>query len=262
LPLAFAALAVLAWTDHQLRAHYLVEVLFCLPILALAWRRHFVSAWVAATLAVLSIAYSGLEDGPFDVWRFVDRSAAAVLLFSGLAWIGARFRLAADRAGAAMYQSKEQSKNALTLFHECDERDPSWSVYDKGHEIGVPEVDHQHEELVGLVENLNKAINAGESSDALHKLFDELVLYTETHFATEERLMQIAGYPNFHAHKFAHAGLLSEVKHYGARLDRGGGMVALQSIKDWLVDHIETADKAMGAYLNRPGQSSDSHSES
>ena len=57
------------------------------------------------------------------------------------------------------------------------------------------------------------------------------------------------GYPGLEVHRKLHEGLLDEVGHIRERLAQAGELVVVQTIKDWLLDHIETADRAMGAYI-------------
>ncbi|MBL0085584.1 MAG: bacteriohemerythrin [Ideonella sp.] len=410
MPLAFAALLALTISAHWFPRQHLFDPAYCLPILALAWRRHRAGACVAAVMAALAttlLAAGGLQ-GQIDPGLLADRGAAGVLLFGGTALLANRVRSAMDlqhqeietlehrafrdrltglpnrlllldrlamaisqarrhngkvallivdldgfkavndqhghscgdevlravasrmtacvRAGdtvarlggdefaivlsqlerideaatvadkvrraaaepiagrqgqsfrvgisvgisafpdhgteidrlmanadAAMYQSKLRGKNAVTF---CDApgiptTDADWFVFDKGHEIGVSEVDLQHRQLVLLINRLNQAVRAGEQTELIRKRFDELVLYTRFHFATEERLMDRALDPQYAVHKGAHARLLIDVAQYRDRLAQGGDLAALQTIKDWLLNHIDSDDQAMGAHLRQ-----------
>ena len=61
--------------------------------------------------------------------------------------------------------------------------------------------------------------------------------------------MERYGYPTEAAHKTVHARLVDEVGAIKQRLEHGGELIALQTIKDWLLDHIEHMDKPMGRFL-------------
>ena len=154
-------------------------------------------------------------------------------------------------ADTAMYQSKAAGRQRYTLYREPDHRgnESNWMVFSQAHEVGVPEIDQQHRQLVLLANFLNDAIRGMEPPDIIARRFDELILYTQFHFATEERLMERYGYPMEAAHRTVHTRLVEEVGAIKQRLEHGGELIALQTIKDWLLDHIEHMDKPMGRFL-------------
>lgn len=159
------------------------------------------------------------------------------------------------RADAAMYESKRAGKNRYTFFRDvsADGSPSAWIAYDATHAVGVAEIDEQHRQLMALANRLNTSVNAGESAEIVSQLFDELVLYAQFHFSTEERLMAMYAYPEQQQHKVLHARLVEEVGQMRERLSQGGEVLALQTIKDWLLTHIELDDREFGAYLNRCG---------
>ena len=157
------------------------------------------------------------------------------------------------QADSAMYRSKSRGKHIYTFFNKPEARneESSWIEFNRSHETGFPEIDQQHKQLIVLANRLNAAIGSGEEAEIIKRQFDELVLYTQFHFSTEERLMEQYGYPRQTEHKQSHHRLLSEIGHIKARLNHGGELTTLQTIKDWLLEHIETADKPLGAYLKQ-----------
>ncbi|TAJ82015.1 MAG: bacteriohemerythrin [Gallionellaceae bacterium] len=159
-------------------------------------------------------------------------------------------------ADAAMYESKHKGKNTYTYFGgtPLKESDPeSWMIFDSGHHVGVVEIDEQHRELVRMVNRLNGAIKNKEGDDIILKLYDELLEFTAFHFATEHRLMEHSGYPEMGSHDMEHTHLIAEAVHFKSKLAAGGELLALQSIKDWLLNHIHYSDKPMANYLREHG---------
>jgi diguanylate cyclase (GGDEF)-like protein/hemerythrin-like metal-binding protein/PAS domain S-box-containing protein len=159
-------------------------------------------------------------------------------------------------ADAAMYDSKRGGKNTYTYFGGqpfAASDAEAWIVFDPEHHIGVTEIDEQHRELVRLVNRLNGAIKNREGDEALHKLFEDLLSFTAFHFATEHRLMEQYGYGEIVRHDAEHARLVGEAMHLKSGLSQGGEMLALQSIKDWLLNHIQYADKPLGKFLTGKG---------
>ena len=155
-------------------------------------------------------------------------------------------------ADAAMYDSKRNGKNTYTYFgglpFAANDAE-AWIVFDSEHYVGITEIDEQHRELVRLVNRLNGAIKNREGDEVLHKLFDDLLSFTGFHFATEHRLMEQYGYVEIARHDGEHAMLVNEAEHLQTRLSQGGELLALQSIKDWLLNHIKYADKPLGKFL-------------
>jgi hemerythrin-like metal-binding protein len=155
-------------------------------------------------------------------------------------------------ADTAMYDSKHKGKNTYTYFggapiavNDAD----AWIVFDNAHHVGVVEIDEQHRELVRLVNRLNGAIKNKEGDAATSRLYDELLAYTTFHFATEHRLMTQSGYPDVAKHDHEHAHLVDEAIHFKSLLTQGGDLLALQAIKDWLLNHIQYSDKPLAQYL-------------
>lgn len=85
--------------------------------------------------------------------------------------------------------------------------------------LGVPVLDRDHRQLLDAVSGLEHLFTVYDGGDAdratadaasepfLQKILDEVVKYTRTHFAREEMLMRLAGYPDYAAHRRLHEGL-------------------------------------------------------
>lgn len=58
-------------------------------------------------------------------------------------------------------------------------------------------------------------------------------------------------YPGKKSHDRVHERLLLDASRFESLLNRGGDLFVLRSIKDWLVNHIETEDKVLGEFLNK-----------
>jgi hemerythrin-like metal-binding protein len=84
-------------------------------------------------------------------------------------------------------------------------------------------------------------------------MIEELLVATTHHFDTESRYMTKCNYPGQSAHEAEHARLLSEALLFKAQFNQGRELLVLQSIKDWLLDHIVYADRKMAAYLIQHG---------
>lgn len=122
--------------------------------------------------------------------------------------------------------------------------------------VGVEEIDAQHKELVRLLNSLHQAIHERHGSDACRRILDELTDYTRVHFAVEESLMRISGYPDFANHKKIHTTLIQQIHDLQVKLDSGAAKISfelLHFLKNWLMVHIVEADKLFGHHFAQSG---------
>ena len=123
--------------------------------------------------------------------------------------------------------------------------------------VGVKIFDDEHKKLVGMLNALFDAVQAGKGKDALGKILDELINYTKNHFAREEDYMTKNAYPDFPAHKKEHEDLAKQVievqKKYHAGSTATLSMEVMNFLKNWLIKHIQGTDKKYGPFLNAKG---------
>lgn len=112
--------------------------------------------------------------------------------------------------------------------------------------VGIEEIDSQHRVLVDLLNDLHRAIVEHHGSEASQRILAELLEYTRIHFAVEESLMRILGYPDYEEHKHHHELLLNEVHTLSQKLAEGKKSVnfeLLHFLKMWLTKHIMEEDR-------------------
>ena len=122
--------------------------------------------------------------------------------------------------------------------------------------VGVTEIDNQHKKLVDMANRLNDAMKAGHGKDAIGKILNELVSYTASHFAYEERLMDQHKYPMSPQHKQEHKDLVKTVLDFKAKFEKGDAALTAEVmtfLRDWLSKHIMSSDKSFGKDLNSKG---------
>jgi len=128
--------------------------------------------------------------------------------------------------------------------------DPSYSV-----NIGI--IDAQHKNLVSILGELHEAMAAGKGKEKLGPVLSNLIKYTQAHFATEERLMEKHGYPEYGAHKAEHENLTGTVMDFHRRfLSNEVAMTVevMEFLANWLFKHIKGSDKRYGPFLNAKGE--------
>ena len=113
--------------------------------------------------------------------------------------------------------------------------------------IGIPQIDKQHRQLVKLINRLCEAENEG---GMISYVFDDLDLYVKEHFRAEEELLRAFEYEDFDAHKEEHRtfeGWLSAVRQSFNLGGASSGLIAESMnayLRNWLINHILESDMA------------------
>jgi hemerythrin len=122
---------------------------------------------------------------------------------------------------------------------------------------GIREIDRQHEELLANVSALRRAALSGDTGLAEGVLLF-LERYAAEHFATEERAMWEAGYPDLDAHWSLHLAFATELARrkaeYAEARSKRTVLADLGRWMDrWLVDHLLGPDADMARFLRGRG---------
>jgi hemerythrin-like metal-binding protein len=118
--------------------------------------------------------------------------------------------------------------------------------------VGVPKMDQQHQKLVGFLNELYEAMQAGKGREALGRVLNDLLLYTKTHFAAEEQAMIAHGYPGYEEHKARHDKMTRKVRELHEQFRQGVLSSPIQItnfLKDWLTRHIMETDRKYAPFL-------------
>jgi hemerythrin-like metal-binding protein len=114
--------------------------------------------------------------------------------------------------------------------------------------VGHSVIDRDHQRLVGLINKLGGAMSAGHGRDFCERMLDELISYTQTHFATEEKLMSLHDYMDESRHRAEHARLVQDVLDFKDKCEAGSATLSvalLHFLMEWLTHHILESDKAL-----------------
>lgn len=121
--------------------------------------------------------------------------------------------------------------------------------------VGVDALDADHRKLMALVNELHAAVRGRAPRETIGRILDELITYTEYHFAVEEQLQKLARFPDRDAHAEKHRRLEQQVRDMRETFRRDP--VALNKVEvfdflsDWLVRHILGDDMKYRPYLTR-----------
>jgi hemerythrin len=113
--------------------------------------------------------------------------------------------------------------------------------------VGIDEIDSQHMVLVDLINEMHDAIHSRHGSEAVKDVLGKLAEYTKIHFAVEESLMRILGYPGYDDHKVQHEELIHSMLDLQHKVDTGKtaiGFELMHFLKIWLTRHIMESDQA------------------
>ncbi|MBI5110107.1 MAG: hemerythrin family protein [Rhodocyclales bacterium] len=127
-------------------------------------------------------------------------------------------------------------------------------VWSKILSVGFEEIDEDHRKLVGIFNELNHAVTAGDAADYLAATLEELINCTVWHFSHEERLMLKYRYDGLEEHKAEHRELIQSARELQQQLLQAGQGVAEEQIaflERWLTGHILTTDQRLGAFLTQ-----------
>ena len=113
----------------------------------------------------------------------------------------------------------------------------------KEFETGIAEVDHEHQELVALINRLADDITAGADKARVQAFLGEVFARIAAHFALEEWVMRKHGYDEYEAHKAEHESLLDEIRDIMDEADEADFSGSLSAtVADWFVGHFKTKD--------------------
>ena len=114
-------------------------------------------------------------------------------------------------------------------------------------EVGIGIIDSQHRRLVGLINQLDEAIEKGRANDVVDETLKGLIDYTHTHFRTEEELLKEHDYEDYTLHCREHRIFTDQIEIYRDRLDAGSLRISsdvMGYMRGWLLTHIGSSDRA------------------
>ena len=123
--------------------------------------------------------------------------------------------------------------------------------------VGVKGLDDDHRKLLGMMNEFDDGIAAGQDKEALGKILDRLVDYTQIHFHREEQMFALTGYEAALSHRQEHDDLTRQMVEVQRKYNASGGDIlpgeVMSFLKKWLVHHILGSDRKYGPHLNSNG---------
>lgn len=111
--------------------------------------------------------------------------------------------------------------------------------------IGIASVDHEHRELINLINDLHGTMSRGAHQEQVISALGEIFAHISAHFALEERIMREMKYDGYPSHKSAHEALLDELRDIMDRVEDDGSFDEKRlsrELDDWFTEHFRTQD--------------------
>jgi hemerythrin len=111
---------------------------------------------------------------------------------------------------------------------------------------GIADVDHEHRELVELINRLHEQIAAGAEPLRVSEFLGEVFARIAAHFALEESIMRKHSYDEYRAHKAEHEQLLDEIRDIMDAQQVGAAFAyeakLSSAVRNWFVNHFKSKD--------------------
>jgi hemerythrin len=118
---------------------------------------------------------------------------------------------------------------------------------------GIAEVDHEHRELVDLINQLHEQLQRDADHDTVSAFLGEVFARISAHFALEETVMRKHRYDEYEAHKAEHEALLDGIRDimddYEAGSYANADEALATTVQAWFVNHFKTKDARLHKQL-------------
>jgi hemerythrin-like metal-binding protein len=118
--------------------------------------------------------------------------------------------------------------------------------------VGNAAVDHEHRELIQLINSVHAVISGGADRDRMAAGLGEIYAQIAAHFALEEKIMRDAGYADFGPHKADHESLLdqlADIIHAVERDNKLDDQDLSSRLNRWFTEHFGSHDAKLHRQL-------------
>jgi NNP family nitrate/nitrite transporter-like MFS transporter len=124
--------------------------------------------------------------------------------------------------------------------------------WDDEFSVGIDAIDRQHTRMMRLINEIDDVIRDGGTYKQIAPVLNDLIDYTDGHFAHEEKLLEENHSPNLERHKRAHVHLREELLSWQEKVAKAKpeDMNELMLfLRIWFPGHILNVDKKDADYL-------------
>lgn len=121
------------------------------------------------------------------------------------------------------------------------------AAWDDKYLLGIAAIDRQHRQLFDLIAELNTLVAAHAGAGEIQAVLQRFLRWAQAHFAAEETLLDITGYPGLAGHEQGHAEFLANLEK-NLKLIASRPLAITQSdiaalLANWLQAHILKHDR-------------------
>ena len=112
-------------------------------------------------------------------------------------------------------------------------------------ELGIPDIDKEHRDLIALINELHAEIGKTASTAEIIARLQEIYRQIADHFAHEEKHMREVRYMSYAEHKEDHEILLDDLRDIMEQVEDGCGYPEGRLARDldyWFSEHFRTHD--------------------
>ena len=118
---------------------------------------------------------------------------------------------------------------------------------------GHVRMDAEHQVELALLDALHEAVSRDLGPNRVAEVLEQLLEHTNVHFMSEQLLMRLTAYPQYEAHAGEHDELIVKARMLQSHVATGETkptLALIDSMRNWLVQHIDGKDRALAAYLS------------
>jgi hemerythrin len=112
--------------------------------------------------------------------------------------------------------------------------------------MGILRIDNEHKQFMDIVNKSIATMEHNDNPEELKEVLYGITMYAMVHFSTEEAYMIEFNYPEYKTHRNEHIGFSEKTLAYCNRVADGDSHFTneiFESLKQWLVNHIQVTDK-------------------
>jgi hemerythrin-like metal-binding protein len=122
--------------------------------------------------------------------------------------------------------------------------------------VGVKELDDQHQNLLNIINSLLIEKSDEYDVNKLSEAISSMIHHAYVHFATEERYLVQANYPDFKQHVLEHVGFIMKTLELSLKVKEDSihnRLELLSYLKEWYSSHVLGIDRQYIPYLMANG---------
>ncbi|MDO6444933.1 bacteriohemerythrin [Colwellia sp. 1_MG-2023] len=108
--------------------------------------------------------------------------------------------------------------------------------------VGIKHIDNEHKALLNYINELSACLENNLAKEKLTLLFEQLIQYTQNHFASEERYFSQLNLKDLRLHQLQHKHFMEQLHLLKKQNDDHVSQDLLELLLDWLVIHIQCED--------------------